>query len=250
MTANSMTSRRSVAAATRPIASGRGSLGQEAATSRAIAADCIRIASTPPRCCSPGAARSIARIIQSATPALGSTHISPRPSAVPWPRPLGRIGGNVRGRRRLAAQALPLLLAQHVVEALERQANGEQRVVHRPDSILNSLEPLRQAHRHGGGATGGDALDRARQSTAQLFKRVPLRAIWLDRAVDLLDGLIGARRGRAAKIGGGDGRVWRPRVAQARSGCASARTALVGGVGARKGGLDDAVVAVRPKAAV
>ena len=84
----------------------------------------------------------------------------------------------------------------------------------------------------------------------ELFKRVPLRAIWLDRAVDLLDGLIGARRGRAAKIGGGDGRVWRPRVAQARSGCASARTALVGGVGARKGGLDDAVVAVRPKAAV
>src|SRR5262249_58444152 len=105
-------------------------------------------------------------------------------------------------------------------------------------------------YRHGGGATGGDALHRPRESTAKLFKRVPLRAIRFDRAVDLLDELIGARRGRAARIGGGDGRVWRPCVAQARSGCACARAALVGGVGTRKGGLDDAVVAVRPKAAV
>ncbi len=73
-----------------------------------------------------------------------------------------------------APQALPQFIGQRIVEGLERQANCEERVVHRPDSILDRLEPLRDGRGHGSGTSGRDALDRLRQGTAQLFKGIAL----------------------------------------------------------------------------
>ena len=90
------------------------------------------------------------------------------------PLPLAGTRCNPRRFQLPAPQALPQFIGQRIVEGLERQANCEERVVHRPDSILDRLEPLRDGRGHGSGTSGRDALDRLRQGTAQLFKGIAL----------------------------------------------------------------------------
>jgi hypothetical protein len=81
-------SSRSVTAANRRMGSSGRSPGQEAAISCAIAADLSRIASRPARCPAlGGAARAIARMIQSAVPAAGSAHVGALRSVAACPRP-------------------------------------------------------------------------------------------------------------------------------------------------------------------
>src|SRR5262249_12170960 len=158
ITTNSMTSRRSFAAAKRAMGSSRCALlGQEPAISCAKAADFCRSASKPARCCS-CAAGAIARMIGSA---VAPTRSPPgaRPPLDPS-LPGSPAGPRCKPRRfqLLASQAQPQFIGQRIVEGLEWQANCEERVVHRPDSILDRLEPLRDGRGHGGGTSGCDAL--------------------------------------------------------------------------------------------
>ena len=87
ITTNSMTSRRSFAAAKRAMGSSRCvSLGQEPAISCAMGTDLCRSASKPARCCS-CAAGVIACIVRSAVPAAGSAHAGARRSMIVCPCP-------------------------------------------------------------------------------------------------------------------------------------------------------------------
>jgi hypothetical protein len=85
-----------------------------------MAADVSRNASNLARCGSPGrAARSIARMLELASDAyLGAL--------------AGDVCSNLARIRFIAAQAPLRFVGKRVVEALERQADGEQRIMHRP----------------------------------------------------------------------------------------------------------------------
>src|SRR5262249_52952507 len=129
----------------------------------------------------------------------------------------------------------------------------EERVVHRPDPTLDGGKPLRERRRRGGRASGVDPLDRLCQGSPQPFKRIPLRCTWLEQSFDPLDrriGVGGCRR--AAAAGGGRERRRRRgrRVAALVAGRPAALSPPIVGIGRRKGGCHDGVIAVRPKAVV
>src|SRR5215468_923387 len=106
ITANSMTSRRSVAAAKRPMGLRRGSAGQEPATSLAMAAEFCRNASKPARCCP----------FDRAHDPVGSSR---RRIGARLRAPVGGVRFTRRGARCVAAQAALLLVRERVVEGLE-----------------------------------------------------------------------------------------------------------------------------------
>ena len=66
--------------------------------------------------------------------------------------------------------------------------------MHRPDPVLDGVEPLRERRGHGGRASGFDPFDRLRQSSRQLPKLVPLRRVRHNGLFDPLDKRVGLGR--------------------------------------------------------